>query len=446
MIVRDHGLFGDAPGLGKSGECLLLDNAIEAKKTLVICPASLRLNWEREIRMWSTRPKVTTYPVTKARDGVNLNSDFVITSYDMLRNEGIFRALMCQMWDHLVLDEAHYLKDPRGNKRTNAITASNGLNTRVGRISMASGTILPNQPIECYNAVRLLNWDAIDQMSLEAFRNNYYAEGGGFVTGWYETVDSKGNPVRKRGPHWSDKVRNRPVNLDDLRYRLRKHLMVRRLKEDVLDELPEKQWHIVPLQQTSQTKKALAHEGFKPVSKLMDLGQDFDDSVPIDGSISTAMRELGEAKAPDVIAYIEQLMTEGVEKLVVGAWHRSVLKMMREKLDKYGLVYMDGNTSQQGKQNAVDDFQNKQEIKIILGQVIPLGEGWTLTEAQDVVLAEPYWVPGKNDQLVDRIHRIGQRGNKVLAHVPVVADSLDEKVLSRVVEKEKHIYRSLDHR
>ncbi|KKL91675.1 hypothetical protein LCGC14_1892270, partial [marine sediment metagenome] len=117
-LARDNALFGDAPGLGKTAECVLLSNAIRAQRTLVICPASLRLNWEREIWAWSTIPRISTYPILKGGDGVSHEADYVITSYAMLQNKGILGAILDLRWDHLILDEAHALKDPRGNRRT----------------------------------------------------------------------------------------------------------------------------------------------------------------------------------------------------------------------------------------------------------------------------------------------------------------------------------------
>ena len=74
----------------------------------------------------------------------------------------------------------------------------------------------------------------------------------------------------------------------------------------------------------------------------------------------------------------------------------------------------------------------------------PLGEGWTLTAAQDVVFAEVDWVPGKNDQLLDRVHRIGQGGGYVIGHIPVVPDSLDERILGTAIKKDQSIYKALD--
>ena len=344
-------------------------------------------------------------------------------------------------WDHLILDEAHAIKDPKGNQRTRLICAPDALPSVVGTITLLSGTLLPNQPIECYNAIRLCNWDAIGRASLDDFRDFYYAEGGGWVR-HTKTVNGKVVSELK----YSKKVRNVPRNLEDLQYRLRKYLMVRRLKDDVLPELPPKQWRPFPMPLTADIRRAMAHPGWSAAEKLYDMDpSSFNGNVPIDGAISTARLMLGLAKAPATIEYIEDLLESGVEKVVIGAWHTQVLHMMRDKLSKYGLVYMDGSTSDAKKQKAVDGFQQDPAFRIILGQMLPLGEGWTLTAAKDVVIAEPFWVPGKNEQLADRCHRLGQVDN-VQVHIPVVPGTLDERILGSTIEKDKNIYKALDAR
>jgi SWI/SNF-related matrix-associated actin-dependent regulator 1 of chromatin subfamily A len=439
ILGKRNSILGDAPGVGKTAQSIFVSNAMEAKRTLVICPASLRLNWEREIWKWSTKENVKTYPIMKAADGVSSEADYNIISYDLIRNPSIFEAIMDLRWDHMVADEAHALKDPKGNKRTRFICAPDALPAVVGRITLATGTLLPNQPSECYNAIRLCDHGAIDGASLEEFMNFYYDKGQGFVTVFDK---AQGKTTTK----WSNNVRNVPRNLDDLQYRLRKHLMVRRLKEQVLHELPPKQWHLFPLEATKDIRAAINHPGWKMAEKLYDLDPaHFASGIPVDGAVSTARLNLGLAKTPGVLAYIRDLLDSGVHKLVVGAWHIDVLKIMREDLEGYGLVYMDGRSSDANKQRAVDAFQQNDAVRIMLGQMLPLGEGWTLTAAKDVVLAEPFWVPGKNDQLVDRCHRLGQTDN-VLAHVPVVPGTLDERILSTVVEKDKNIYLALDAR
>lgn len=444
LLARDHGILGDQPGLTKTAQSIMLSNAVGAKKTLVICPASLRLNWEREIWRWSTIPNVSTYPVLKSKDGVSIETDYLIVSYDLLRNPMIFAAIMDLRWDHLIVDEAHALKDPKGNQRTNLICAPDGLPSVVGRITLLSGTPSPNQPIELYNAIRLVNWRAIDNASLEDFRDFYYDIGGGMVRG---PVFDPERQVWTNKVHWSDKVRNVPRNLDDLQFRLRKHCMVRRIKEQVLHELPPKTWHMFPLVADAAINRALRHEGWKEARKMYEMDPDaFEHGVPIDGAISTARRELGEAKVDKVLEYIEELLEEGVGKLVVAAWHRSVLETMHKALGKHGLVYMDGSTSTVGRQRAVDQFQQNSAIRVILGQMQTMGEGWTLTAAQDVVLAEPDWVPGRNDQMLDRCHRPGQKGTRVIGHVPVVPGTLDERIVSAAIRKDRNIHLALDHK
>ncbi len=443
-LARDHALFGDAPGLGKTAECILLGNAIRAERTLVICPASLRLKWEREVWMWSDIPGVSTYPILKSRDGVSLEADYVITSYAMLLNKGVREAILAARWDHLILDEAHAIKDPRGNKRTRVICAPDQLPSVVGRITMASGTILPNQPIECYNAVRLLCWDAIDRASLADFREHYYDFGGGMVMGPQFNVRTQ---TWSRKLHWSEHVRNVPRNLADLQHRLRKHVMVRRLKDQVLRELPRRQWQPFPLEPTADIRRALRHEGWAMAEKLYEMDPDsFGAGAVVDGAIATARRLLGEAKAAGVADYARELLRAGAEKIVVGAWHLSVLAMLRESLKDFGIAYLDGSTSATNKQLAVDMFQGDLKTRVILGQVMVMGEGWDLHAAQDVVLAEPDWVPGRLNQLLDRIHRLGQTGDHVIGHLPVVPGTLDERIIGVAIKKDQHIYAALDER
>ena len=441
-LARPNSLIADAPGLGKTAESILVGNAEEANRSLVICPASLRLNWEREIWTWSTISNVTTYPILKSRDGVSHEHNYVIISYALLSNPAILQSILDQRWDHVILDEAHAIKDPKKNNRTSILTDPNLIPSVAGRITMLTGTPMPNGPIEIYNAMRLLDWDSIDRVSLQGFQNSYYDFGEGWITR-RKWDDIAGKFVFKK--EWSDKVRNVPVNLPDLQERLRKNIMVRRLKPQVLKQLPPIQWHMFPLALTPDMRRVMKHPGWKMCEHLYEQNEDtFDTGVPIDGEISTARRLLGEAKAPGVLEFILELHASGADKIVVGAWHHTVLDFLREKLEKYGLVYMDGNTSAKKKQLIVDKFQEDDDIVFILGQTIVIGEGWTLTRAQDVVNAEPDWVPGKNDQLVERINRLGQLGTYTIGHLPVVPGTMDERILGRAIGKAKHIHKALD--
>lgn len=445
QINRDNGIFGDEPGVGKTPQGIMLSNAIEAKRTLVLPPASLILNWEREIWKWSNIPNVKTYTVTKSKDGISNEAHYVILSYSMATNPAILDALMDLRWDHMILDEAHYIKDPGGNRRTKAICGwmdhgsyQPGLIDVVGRKTLLTGTLKPNgKPDETYNAIRMLDHGAIDFASLEDFRQEFYGLGEGWVT-------YRENGAMKR--KWSNKVRNVPQNLDKLQHILRSRLMVRRLKKDVMPQLPPKLWVPVALSSTPGIRSALSHQGWKAAERLYEMNPTaFDSEAMFDGTFAEARRLLGEAKAPQVADYIEDMIDSGVQKVVVGAWHISVLAILRERLSKYGLVYMDGKTPLRIRQQAVDMFQGSDKIGIILGQLATIGEGWTLTAAENGVLAEPDPVPGRNDQFLDRMHRYGQTGN-VLGHLALIPGSLEERIVGSSILKDQNIHAGLDKR
>lgn len=456
-VTRPSGnvIVGDAPGVGKTPEGVGIDNfwRLDVRRrcrTLAVVPASLRLNWEREVWKWSTQPSVRTYVVKKSSDGIDPNADWVIVSYSLLRNPALHAAIMELRWDHLILDEAHALKEPKGNVQVRAVTGwrDNGVD-RFGvaemaeHISLLSGTMLPNQPDEVYNAMRLLDWPSIDGASLADFRDAYYDFGSGMIRG---PVWDKKKQAYVNKAHWSDHVRNVPTNLEDLQWRLRKHLMIRRTKrqKDMKMQLPPRQWNPFALDVTGAIKKAFKHPGWKEVEALYDLDpENFESAIAFDGAAATAIRELGEAKAPGVASYVEELLAEG-RKVVVGAWHRSVLAILRERLERYGLVYMDGSTSVTRRQAAVDAFQDRDEIRVALGQIKSIGEGWTLTAAEDVVNAEPRSTPGVNDQLFDRIDRHGQTGERTMCHLPIVPGTLDERMVARAVERDRSIFLAMD--
>ena len=424
-LNRQHTLIGDEPGLGKTIQAIGLSNAAGSKFSLVICPASLRLNWRREIRAWSTIPDVGVYPVMKAKDGVNPFSNYVLISYELARQPDI-HATLCELgakrgWDHLILDEAHYLKTP-GARRTHAIFGYahnpeiDHISKYAKRITALTGTPLPNRPRECYTITRALCWDAIDWMSYDAFTHRY-------------------NPSFA----WpSGRVEERMGHLPELQFRLRTNFMVRRLKKDVLKDLPPKQYELTYVEETGAIRHALRAEAllhFDP-SKL-------DQKMLIDGAVSTARRLMGEAVAPRAVEHVKILFDGGVEKILLGAWHHSVMDYLEKNLQQFGVLRLDGKTPKGRIEAMKAIFQSDPKVGIWLGQLQASGEGHNLTAASHVVLAEPSWVPKDNEQFIDRAHRIGQKGN-VLAQFLVAPGSLAERILGVAIEKAQVIHATLD--
>lgn len=420
---RRHTLIGDAPGLGKTIQAIGFCNVVGSKRSLVVCPASLRINWQREIRKWSTIPNIKTYPIQKASDGVNPYSNYVIVSYDLARNEAIYRTLLQLNWDVVIFDEAHYLKSLVA-KRTIALLGNSntrGIVSKAGHILGLSGTPLPNRPREAYTITRALCWDAIDWMSYEKFCYRYNPSG-----------------VMPNGY-----VKEQSGRLIELQARMRCNFMVRRLKEEVLKDLPEKQYELSYVEGNTAINRVIRKE------RMLDFR--IDDLIQPDaalfGQISTLRREMGEAMLPGMVRHICMVLDGGVEKVVVFAHHRSVLKGLYDELsDKWGrVVGITGSTSMAARQNAVDTFQRDPDVRIFLGQITAAGTGITLTAASHVILAEASWVPGENEQAVDRCHRIGQKSS-VLAQFLVAEGSISEKILGRAIEKHHVTHKALDHR
>lgn len=423
---RRHVLFGDEPGLGKTIEAILLANLRGCKRVLVICPASIRLNWQREVRNWSTLDKVTTYPVLKAGDGIHPTANYVFVSYEIAR-DSLWATLMSYRWDMLVLDEAHYLKTIDSG-RTRSIFgggegkfAKGGISSRCEQIVALTGTPLPNRPRECYTLARALAWDSIDWMSYEAFKNRF----------------NPGGRDDRTGAVWEYTGR-----LPELNARLRCNFMVRRSKADVLKDLPPKRYELAYVDTTGAIAVALAAE------RMLDIDPDgrlLSGGGLIDGAISTARRLMGEAMAPQAAGHCAMLLDGGVEKLVVFAHHRGVMDTLEAKLAAYRLVRIDGSTSPRGRHEAIERFRHDPKARLFLGQLQAAGVG--IDGLQDVashaVFAEASWVPGENEQCVDRLHRIGQAGS-VLAQFLVAAGSLSERILGRAIEKAQITHKVLD--
>jgi len=215
--------------------------------------------------------------------------------------------------------------------------------------------------------------------------------------------------------------------------------MIRRLKEDVLKDLPPKQYKMVVFPADSETKKILHKESAFSADEIIKHG------APVGSALPEYRREMGIAKVPQAVEYIKDMLDGGVEKVVVFAHHVEVIGLLREALEDFGVVVITGATSATARQAACDQFQTNPTRRVFIGNILAAGVGVTLTAAQDVVLVESSWVPGENDQAIDRLHRIGQIGS-VLAHILVVEGSLDAKILGSAAHKAGDVGKILDGR
>jgi len=428
-LNRDNCIIGDEMGLGKTITTWGVANSIEAKRVLIVCPASIRLNWRREALAWSTLKRPIIYPVMKSTDGINPDANFVIVSYDLARNHGVHQLLCDTDWDLLVLDEAHFLKSGEA-QRTRAVFGGGRsepfkdrwIGQRARKIMALTGTPLPNRPRECYTLVRALCHEAIDWKSLDEFRYRF-------------------NPVREVG---TGAVLEKRGRLPELQARLRCNLLTRRLKADVLTDLPDKRYEFAYLEPNGRIRDVLARERLL----YFDVNDLRDPFSELWGQISTIRREMGEAKVPRVVEHVKYLLDIAeVPKLVMFSHHKSVMDALRSELNRYGVVEVRGGNSSLQKQSAVDSFVNDPNCRIFSGQIDAAGTGIDGLQrvCNHVLVTEPAWTPGVNEQAIDRCHRIGQHDN-VVAQFAIVEESLDERVLAAILDKTHTTYEALDRR
>jgi len=437
---REHVLIGDEMGLGKTIQAIGLINLDPTiQRVLVVCPASLRLNWQRELRKWLVN--YMTVGIADTKSGWPTGADIVVINYDIL--EKYHERLRQQEWDMLIVDEAHYLKNPKTVRTTQVLGKWHRDPAKViepipaRRKVFLTGTPIVNRPIELWPILR----------SAEVFKNwKFYVERycAGMQTryGW----DVKG-----------------ASNLSELQEKLRSTFMVRRLKKDVLVDLPSKRRQVIELpangcsgviaeeKATWERQREIVEELQYAVelAKASDDPQDYENAVKaLRVGITTAFNDMAKAsynvamaKLPYVIEHLKEAI-DSSNKVVVFTQHHDVTDALMKEFGAQA-VRLDGRDKMEDRQASVDRFQNDPDCHLFVGSIGAAGVGITLTASSHVVFAELDWVPGNLSQAEDRCHRIGQAESVLVQHI-VLEESLDATIAQRVVEKQEVIDKALD--
>jgi SWI/SNF-related matrix-associated actin-dependent regulator 1 of chromatin subfamily A len=437
---RTNTLIGDEMGLGKTIQGAGLINALPSiRKVLVVCPASLKINWDRELRRWLARPM----SIGVANGGWPA-ADVVIVNYDVLRK---FDAqIKAADWDLAIFDECHYVKNSKA-QRTQAIFGKWDPQTKAWKVApirasrrlFLTGTPILNRPKELWTIVH-----ALDRPGLGANWRTFhvrYCAGHQTRHGW--DIDGASN-------------------LPELNSKLRAAFMVRRLKAEVLTELPAKRRQVIVLEPSKKARalierqNALAERVTKAkeaiaASRASEDPQAFDAAVAVleDASgaafeeMSLLRHEIALAKLPQVIEHVRDALDGSEDKIIVFAHHRDVVEALTKEFSDVGAVRLMGGDTQADKQAAVDRFQADPNCRVFVGSIKAAGVGITLTAATHVVFAEQDWTPGWNQQAEDRAHRIGQRGSVLIQYV-VLDGSLDAHIAQVNVDKAAIADKALD--
>ena len=424
-------IIGDCPGLGKTMEAIATIQHLLAYPNITVCPSVVKYNWQNEWNSWVNRKVVivdTSDSEKKVLDKV-LNHEVVIMNYHSITK---FQEILKKInFASMIVDESHMAKSSK-TKRTKAVKK---IARKLDVVLELTGTVVTNKPVELISQLEILG------------------KLGDFG-GYWPFINRYTNPQRT---YWGLDMSG-ASNLDELHEKLRSICYIRREKNEVLKELPDKQRVILDVDISNREEYNQAEDDLvsyfrstqfedkkirNEISKIKD---------PIERK--KALREYGEKKAQSAqqaehlvrINVLRKLSAEGKmkesfnwidnfletgEKLVVFAHHTDIVDRVR---DKYKCNKIDGSVKDKKRQEIIDDFQKNPEPNLLVCNIKAGGVGITLTAASNVVFLELPWTPSEIEQAIDRLHRIGQK-NSVNAYFLLGENTIDKDIYDLIENK-----------
>ena len=405
-------ILADDMGLGKTTSTIIAALETGAKKILIVCPASLKINWQREIENYSDR----TVFIAESKK-FSTESDFVIVNYDILKNfhdsdpKKKEESLLLQSnFDLVILDEAHMISNVQA-QRTKII---NSFVKRIDKVWLLTGTPMTSRPMNYYNLLNIIESPVAQNWKAYAIR---YCQGFQFTAGKRKVWNVTG-----------------ASNLEELRDRTSKQIL-RRLKEDVLD-LPDKIITPVYLRLKSKEYEDLMGEYFD----WYDKNPDESSSLTVQFSKLMKVRKvIANEKTKQTIEFTENIIEQG-KKVIIFTNFTDTLQTIYQHFGKQA-VYLDGSCSNAIRQQAVDQFQNEDKIKVFVGNLKAAGVGLTLTAAEAVIMNDLSFVPAEHAQAEDRAYRYGQKSN-VLVYYPLFENTIEGAIYD-ILNKKKQIIKTV---
>jgi len=419
MVENRRTLLADEMGTGKTIEIIGMLNQVDPESVLIVCPASLKLNWLQELEKWY----VHSLPVV-LHDGKSVFQapprGIHIVNYDFLSKWK--KELQAQTWSVVIADECHAIKNKK-SLRSRAF-----VKIPADRVVLASGTPILNRPDEL--------WTQVSYLWPEVFDNWHW-----FVTTYCDATRGK------RG--FDTTGSSNPKALSRL---LKRMGMIRRLKKDVMPYLPPKERQIIEVPVDDMTMFNLEFEVYNTwlaaQSELAEM-QEVAELHKTDASFLSKMKMLTKTilvkfselsqlrhdtavyKIPTVIAHLKSAVAE--HKVVVFVHHKDVATALRNAFERESVQCV-GGMSAAAKNSAVHRFQNHDDCMLFIGSSAA-GVGLTLTASSHVVMAELDWTPAIVSQKEDRCHRDGQKDSVLVQHI-VLQGSIDAMMAHKIVAKQ----------
>ncbi|MCI5121030.1 MAG: DEAD/DEAH box helicase, partial [Candidatus Electrothrix sp. AUS4] len=406
------GCLADDMGLGKTLQSIavILDRA-ENGPSLVIAPTSVCLNWEQEVARFAPTLTLQTLSGVDDREAIVQNlgkRDILITSYTLLQQE--VELLETISWQTVVLDEAQSIK----NAATKRSKASMRLKAKFRLIT--TGTPIENHLGELWNLFNFINRGLL---------------------GTFKQFNSRfGIPIEKHQDHAARRQLKKLI----------RPFMLRRIKSEVLDELPPRTEITLRVEMKKSEMQFYEAIRQQAIENIESNGQKSGRHLQILAEIMRLRRACCNPKLIDentkisssklqVSAEVVEELLESRHKALVFSQFTGHLALIREHLDKEGVSYqyLDGTTPAKERIKRVDAFQAG-EGDLFLISLKAGGLGLNLTAADYVIHMDPWWNPAVEDQAADRAHRIGQK-RPVTVYRLVTTDTIEEKIVQLHHEK-----------
>lgn len=377
-------ILGDDMGLGKTIQALGIAYYYRIEwPLLIIAPASLLDNWAASIKQFLNLDS----KVVRAR--TDFGDKISIISYDMCSK--FIDIVNTYNYGVIIVDECHYIKSATSKRTKNILP----ILQNAGRLILMSGTPAVSRPLELYTIFCAVDKNLFPNFSEYGIR---YCNGRK-IKQWY---DYKGC-----------------THAEELNFILNKYFMIRRLKDQVLNQLPPK-----------SRRQIIINCGLNVDRKNISLVGD-----NVEQTAMGMYREAATQKLEPVKMYIDTILEKNI-KFIIFAHHLSMMEGLSSYLadKKVNFIKMDGSVITSHRQRLVNEFQNNDNVRVALLSVTACNTGLTLTAAKLVVFAELYWNPGTLLQAEDRIHRIGQ-SSSVDIHYLVCKGTVDEYVWPILLKK-----------
>ena len=410
------GILADDMGLGKTlqvisfllSECSEFDETRENRRTLIVCPASLVYNWQSEIERFAPNLKTTMITgdaaTRKALVAQSTQRDILITSYDLLKRDVENYEdvdFFCE-----IIDEAQFIK----NHNTQAAKAVKLM--KAGTKFALTGTPMENRLSEL--------WSIFDYLM------------PGFLFGYKQFKEELESPIVE-------------LHEEEAMLKLRRFItpfVLRRLKKDVLKDLPDKLEEVVFAKLDGEQQELYAANAQK-LKMLLDkqTPEEFATSKIQLLAELTRLRQIccnpqliyenykGDSAKTEVCMELLQNAIEGGHKVLVFSQFTSMLELLVKAADKAGISYymLTGQTSKEQRMEMVDAF-NQNDTSVFFISLKAGGTGLNLTSADIVIHFDPWWNLAAQNQATDRTHRIGQK-NVVTVYKLIAKNTIEERIV-----------------